>query len=442
LNRLNWALTLLGVLVLIVTISILLWLRERVSRGLEEGVTAAVRSIDPVVVLRAPTDLRADFSLAENLMAVAKVNPAIRDVVLTKRVVDRLGAEREFPIVPYDLLARSLMTGVSWKQRLEPLRRVDLGVDGETYGYLYFDLDRSAIRSVTWAIGAAALALAAALATLLGRVHLQQSSLRRAVIELEARRRELIRLERLALAGQLSAHLLHDLKKPLLNIRQGVEEAQRTCPEGSTFGPAFKEIEEQVRLFFELVNESQLERFVRSDRVREEFVHVNDVIEQALSLVRYERGSVQVELRLAADLPPALAHPIRLLQVFSNLILNAYQAMGGGGRLTLETRRAADGVEVAVSDSGPGIPDELLPHVFEPFFTTKAEPQGSGLGLAISRLIMEELGGSIEARSRPGGPTTFTLRLPAEASPAPGERAAAPAAKERPERARHGAPVV
>ena len=122
-----------------------------------------------------------------------------------------------------------------------------------------------------------------------------------------------------------------------------------------------------------------------------------------------------------ADQPPlVLAQPFRLVQVFSNLILNAYQAIDGKGTLTLESRAAGGGVEVTVTDTGPGIPIEALPSVFEPFFTARSESEGSGLGLAISRLIVEELNGTVEVDSTAGGPTTFRVWLPAEETPSDG----------------------
>ena len=108
--------------------------------------------------------------------------------------------------------------------------------------------------------------------------------------------------------------------------------------------------------------------------------------------------------------------PIRLEQVFVNLLGNAFDSLseGGGGRVTVELRKApADAVTVRVCDEGAGIPEELLERVFEPFFTTKAYGKGAGLGLAISRSIVQALGGALGVTSAPGQGTAFTVTLPA-----------------------------
>jgi signal transduction histidine kinase len=104
--------------------------------------------------------------------------------------------------------------------------------------------------------------------------------------------------------------------------------------------------------------------------------------------------------------------------------LNAYQALAGRGKLTLDTQRerhrerdqAREGILITLQDNGPGIPLETLPHIFEPFFTTKAEGQGSGLGLSICKLIVEDMGGRLAVDSRPGGPNQLPTRGPGGAA--------------------------
>jgi two-component system, NtrC family, sensor kinase len=99
------------------------------------------------------------------------------------------------------------------------------------------------------------------------------------------------------------------------------------------------------------------------------------------------------------------------VQVLVNLLLNAADAMGGEGRITVEAREAAGAVEVAVADSGPGVPAADREHVFDPFFTTKEPGAGTGLGLAISRSIVEAYGGRL-ALDGDGGGARFVIRLP------------------------------
>jgi signal transduction histidine kinase len=104
--------------------------------------------------------------------------------------------------------------------------------------------------------------------------------------------------------------------------------------------------------------------------------------------------------------------PDQLAQVFLNIIINAVEAMPGGGRLRIHTALTRDGkaVQIAFSDSGPGMDEETRASIFEPFFTTKST--GTGLGLAISYGIIERHGGQIEVQSTPGSGSSFTVQLP------------------------------
>ena len=120
------------------------------------------------------------------------------------------------------------------------------------------------------------------------------------------------------------------------------------------------------------------------------------------------------------SLPPVPGYPGELNQVWTNLIVNALDAMAGEGTLTLRTARDGDCALVEVADTGPGIPQELRQRVFEPFFTTKPVGQGTGLGLDVSyRVVVTRHGGDLRVRSEPGD-TRFQVRLPlTEAAPAP-----------------------
>jgi two-component system NtrC family sensor kinase len=114
-----------------------------------------------------------------------------------------------------------------------------------------------------------------------------------------------------------------------------------------------------------------------------------------------------------AELPPVLADFGQLRQAFVNVVMNACEAMGRGGRLEIATRTSDGTIEVVIADTGPGIPPEQLRKIFDPFFTTKEK--GTGLGLSVVYGIVERHGGSIDVDSRVGEGTTFTFRLPAAA---------------------------
>src|SRR5439155_8496456 len=150
-------------------------------------------------------------------------------------------------------------------------------------------------------------------------------------------------------------------------------------------------------------------------------VDVNETVDRAVELTRYQLTveNILVETRYAPELPTVMGNAGQLQQVFTNIIINAYQAIGvQGGRLLIETGRVADHVEVRLSDSGCGIPAENLKRVFEPFYTTKAEHEGTGLGLSVSYGIITDHGGSIVAERVVGEGSQFIVRLqPAAAIP-------------------------
>jgi signal transduction histidine kinase len=123
------------------------------------------------------------------------------------------------------------------------------------------------------------------------------------------------------------------------------------------------------------------------------------------------RKGLELRARLGAEPGVVSGNHDELVQLFLNLVLNAHDATPSGGRVTIELIRGETQVTVTVTDSGPGIPPELLERVFEPFFTTKA--RGSGLGLAIAAGIAQAHGARLRSSNRPGGGAIFTLEFPA-----------------------------
>lgn len=296
-------------------------------------------------------------------------------------------------------------------------RVLDLSAGGARLGRLFVRIDDGAGRAIRMAILGLGALLAGAAGLFALQFRGQRRVITRTVIELEEKRREFTRLERLAMAGRLSAGLLHDLKKPLLNIRAEAEDlaevmAEKPSDAAAGGAGAAARVRGQVDLFFAMLRESGLERFVKPG-AEPEFVDVHEVIERSLALVGYERGSVAVERRFAAGAPPVFAEPARLIQVFSNLALNAYQAMEGRGTLTVSTRVEDGTVAVDFADDGPGMDATAAKRVFQPFFTTKADGAGTGLGLYIAKDIVTELGGTIAVRAGSPG-TVFTVKLPAK----------------------------
>ncbi len=142
--------------------------------------------------------------------------------------------------------------------------------------------------------------------------------------------------------------------------------------------------------------------------------NITDGIETVLTLYHYQiKHGVEVVRNYGTDLPSVLCYPDELNQVWTNLLHNALQAMGNKGVLKIDVKHQDNAISVSITDSGQGIPPEIMPRIFEPFFTTKPPGEGSGLGLDIVQKIMEKHQGKLEVESVPGQ-TKFTVSLPIE----------------------------
>ncbi len=157
--------------------------------------------------------------------------------------------------------------------------------------------------------------------------------------------------------------------------------------------------------------------YTHMDRAAVEDVDVHDGIDSTLTILghKLKKGSIKVDRRYDRSLPRVTVHGSELNQVWTNLLVNAVDALNGSGTITITTRGAPDGLAVEIADDGPGIPDDVSSRIFEPFFTTKAVGKGTGLGLDIARRIVRAHHGHITVASRPGA-TAFTVWLPAAAT--------------------------
>jgi two-component system NtrC family sensor kinase len=151
-------------------------------------------------------------------------------------------------------------------------------------------------------------------------------------------------------------------------------------------------------------------------------VDLHAMLDRTLTLIRHRIGRSVVVQRCYGDIPPVQCLPSQLDQVFLNLLLNAADAVGAAGTVTISTRGFADPadgrarVAVSVHDSGAGVPGDSLPHIFEPFFTTKPIGRGTGLGLSIVYGAVKTHGGTVSVDSEVGQGTTITVRLPLAAT--------------------------
>jgi signal transduction histidine kinase len=164
-----------------------------------------------------------------------------------------------------------------------------------------------------------------------------------------------------------------------------------------------------------------MEGYSYMDRAPLQDVDINRSLEDTVSVLGYKLGGVEVGLDLDPDLPRVAAYGGELNQVWTALLDNAIDAVGGGGRVGVRTTCEKDLVLVEVSDGGPGIPEHIRGRIFEPFFTTKDVGSGTGLGLDVAyRIVVGRHGGDIHVVSEPGA-TRFEVRLPVKGPAGGGE---------------------
>lgn len=229
--------------------------------------------------------------------------------------------------------------------------------------------------------------------------------------------------DRLAALGEMAAAMAHELKNPLAGIEVMAGLLRRKV----------SDIPDAQAIITDIINEAKMANstvvemldYVRPVRLERGRTALGPVLQTAVSMAESKapRGAIAVELLVPDDLPPIQGDEHQLCQVFTNLVINAFEALGGAGRVrlsvgsgvmegehTAEAPAAVPTVVIQVADDGPGIPPELTDRVFNAFFTTKA--QGSGLGLAIVRKIIDAHDGRIDVMTAPGQGTTFTVTLP------------------------------
>jgi signal transduction histidine kinase len=219
----------------------------------------------------------------------------------------------------------------------------------------------------------------------------------------------MVRADRFAAVGEIATSLAHEIKNPLAGLSGALELLAEDLSADPQKSEVVGEMRHQVARLTHTME--SLLSFARPAKAKLRSSDVNASIEKVLFLIGQQSrgGPVTVAPQLHPTLPPVLADPFQLEQVFLNICLNACQAMKGGGTLTVRSRPGDGNVVVEIEDTGPGIPSELRAQVFKPFFTTKRE--GNGLGLAISARIVAEHGGHIGYRCPPDGGTVFTVTL-------------------------------
>jgi two-component system nitrogen regulation sensor histidine kinase NtrY len=241
----------------------------------------------------------------------------------------------------------------------------------------------------------------------------------RMTTELVGQRDRLVQSERVAAWRELARRLAHELKNPLFPLQLTVENLVRAREQSpQLFDEMFQE--SASTLLAEIANLktiiSRFSEFSRMPQPRFERVQLNDVVQNVARLFQAQLRSpehppIECRLELGKTLAPVAADPELLHRAFSNLVLNAMDAMPQGGTLILRTREEYGKAIVEISDTGAGLTPEECERLFTPYYTSKAH--GTGLGLAIVQSVISDHGGTIGVRSKAGSGTTFVIELPA-----------------------------
>lgn len=234
----------------------------------------------------------------------------------------------------------------------------------------------------------------------------------RDLTQIQHLKREVLRSQRLASIGRLAAGVAHEIRNPLSSIKGFAtyfKERYREVPEDQkTAEVMIQEVERLNRVI------GQLLEFARPMSIQQRETSLQTLIQHSLKVIEGEanKKGIRVNTITPPEIEKVMIDPDRFKQVLLNLYLNAIEATGKDGRLTVEVARDEDekDIRIIISDTGRGIKQDDLPHIFDPYFTSKSS--GTGLGLAIVLKIVESHGGKIDVESHPGEGTTVTITLP------------------------------
>jgi len=243
--------------------------------------------------------------------------------------------------------------------------------------------------------------------------------------DLETAQRALFEREKMASIGKLAATVAHEVNNPLEGIltyaRLTLKKLEKTVPDEAPraeMAENLRTIERESRRCGDLMR--NLLAFARKSPSQREPNDLNELIRHGLALVRHqmELRGIELKAELQEGLPLLRCDAGQIRQVILAILVNATEAMPGGGTLRVSTAvdKRHQNVEVRIRDTGVGIPPEVLPHIFDPFFTTKEDQQNTGLGLAVAHSILEQHGGSISVKSAPGQGSEFLISLPLHGS--------------------------
>jgi PAS domain S-box-containing protein len=239
---------------------------------------------------------------------------------------------------------------------------------------------------------------------------------KRAESQLQRQREVLYQNEKLAALGTLAAGIAHEMNNPLGIMTTRIEVMLLDAEQQQLPAQVLEDLQVLHRASQRVARiAAGLRSFARQSAAEPAPVDLNTIVDEALLLMQKPFGAENVRVLAEQDrtLPPLLGDGNALHQVLMNLLTNAREALGGsGGEIRIETARSErpDWIRLRISDTGPGIPADVVSKIFDPFYTTKRT--GTGLGLSVTYGIIREHGGTVDVASRPGAGATFTLEFP------------------------------
>jgi len=394
------------------------------------GVAVGARSFPGIIAVHADAHSVLDFSRTigvqhqveelGHLAGVESITLLDRDLtVLAHSDPARVGQRETDETLRAALEHRRILTRMVRRDGVDTMYEVvkPLALEEARTGLLRIGLSTASMDRVWRSDRLAAVLMAAAL---LGLGALGMATIfyiqNRHLTDIKALEEGMARGERLATVGNLAAAVAHEIRNPLSAVSMGLQRLR------AEFEPAEREeyqrmvdlVQREVRRLNAIVEEFL--SLARPIQLRPEPISLPALLDEIRRLVEPQAGraGVVVEQTIPDLLPDLWADRDRIKQVLLNLVLNAIEAMPSGGTLTLGAAASGTALTLTVTDTGGGIPPELLPRVFEPYVTTKT--QGLGLGLAIARRIVEAHGGRVEAESGAAQGTRFRVTLPRDGS--------------------------
>ncbi|MBM4294810.1 MAG: histidine kinase [Deltaproteobacteria bacterium] len=246
------------------------------------------------------------------------------------------------------------------------------------------------------------------------RVHRLMDDVDQAQTQLERSQEYLLQSEKWAMVGKLAAGVAHSIRNPLTSVKMRLFSMERHLQPSPAQKEDFEVISEEIRHIDAIVR--NFLEFSRPPKLKMAWINPSEVVDMTLQLLRHRLDlyGVKVEVKRMGALPEILADPEQLKEVLVNLLVNACEAMPGGGQVTISEEVIVEpggrAVVLQVTDNGPGIPPSIQDKVFQPFYSTKEE--GTGLGLSIASRIVEEHGGSLALESRENEGAAFIITLP------------------------------